>query len=406
MDLPAGALAGIRVLDLSRILAGPSCTQLLGDLGADVIKVERPGHGDDTRDWGPPFLPGPEGPTAESAYYACANRNKRSIAIDFSQSDGASLIRRLVESCDVVIENHRVGSLARYGLDATSMREAQPRLIYCSITGFGQTGPRATQPGYDFLAQAMSGVMSITGEADGAPMKVGVGIADLMCGMYAAVAILAALRHRETSGKGQTIDLSLFDSTLAWLANRGSNYLVSGQQPRRWGNAHPNIVPYETFPTSDGWVVIACGNDTQFERLCDGLQLNGVSGDPRFSTNQARLENRDAVVERIASATLRETTSHWVAVLEKHRVPGGAVMSVAEALADPQTQARDMLARIARPDAKPHTFVANPIRLDATPVSYRRHPPGLGEHTGEVLTEQLGISSDELTALRERDVIG
>ncbi|MEL6339336.1 MAG: CaiB/BaiF CoA-transferase family protein [Myxococcota bacterium] len=406
MELAAGALAGIRVLDLSRILAGPSCTQLLGDLGADVIKVERPGHGDDTRSWGPPFLSGPEGPRAESAYYACANRNKRSIAIDFTHRDGAALIHRLAESCDVLIENHRVGSLARYGLDATSMREAQPRLIYCSITGFGQTGPRATQPGYDFLAQAMSGVMSITGEAGGAPMKVGVGIADLMCGMYAAVAILAALRHRETSGKGQTIDLSLFDSTLAWLANRGSNYLVSGQQPRRWGNAHPNIVPYETFPTADGWVVIACGNDTQFARLCDGLQLNGVSGDPRFSTNQARLENRDAVVERIAAATLRETTSHWVAILEKHRVPGGAVMSVAEALADPQTQARDMLARLERSPAESYTFVANPIRLDQTPVSYRRSPPALGEHTGEVLAEELGLDPDALASLRERDVIG
>ena len=301
--MSAGMLDGVRVLDLSRILAGPSCTQLLGDLGADVIKVERPGSGDDTRGWGPPFVEASEpGARALSAYYLCANRNKRSIAIDLAAPEGAALVRRLARESDVLVENFKVGDLARYGLSYGALRAEHPRLVFCSITGFGQTGPLAPRPGYDFLAQAMGGLMSLTGAPDGEPVKVGVGIADLMCGMYAAVAILAALRHRDRTGEGQHLDLSLYDTQIAWLANEGVSHLTTGQLPVRRGNAHPTIVPYQAFETADGWVVLAVGNDAQFARFCALAGLDDMPGDPRFTTNAARVEHRDACVARVREA--------------------------------------------------------------------------------------------------------
>ncbi len=398
------ALEGVRVLDLSRILAGPTCTQLLGDLGAEVIKVERPGAGDDTRRWGPPYLRGKDGPLEESAYYLAANRNKRSVAIDFSQARGAELIVRLARDSDVLVENYKVGGLAQYGLDYATLRESAPGLVYCSISGFGQTGPRRAQPGYDFLAQAMAGIMSITGGADGEPMKVGVGIADIVCGLYASTAILAALRHRDATGQGQHIDLGLFDSTLSWLANVATNFFVGGEDPKRYGNGHPNIVPYQTFPTADGWVVIACGNDSQFSRLCDGLGHRELAADERFSSNSARVAHREVLVERISTITRTESTEHWVAVLERAGVPGGPVHDVPAAFADPQAEARGMRVRMAHPEAGQVDLVGNPIRLSETPVSYERVPPKRGEHTDEVLAT-LGLSVEARDALRSEHVI-
>lgn len=404
IDSPA-SLAGVRILDLSRVLAGPSCTQLLGDLGADVIKVERPGRGDDTRHWGPPFLQDANGPRPESGYYLAANRNKRSIAIDFTQPEGARLITRLAGKCDILVENHRVGSLARYGLDGSTLAKRYPRLIYCSITGFGQTGPHAADAGYDFLAQAMSGIMSITGEIDGSPMKVGVGVADLMCGMYATVAVLAALRFRDASGLGQHIDLSLFDCTVAWLANRASDFLITGDSPKRFGNAHPSIVPYNIYPTQDAWVVIACGNDSQFKNLCAVLGDQPWANDPRFATNPMRLQNRGELESQIAQVTRSRTTTDWIAKLKAHNIPGGPVMTVPEALSHAQTQARSMTSSVTASDGTTVPIVANPIRASHTPPSYRLAPPALGEHTDEILDELLELSVDERARLRASDVV-
>jgi len=401
------ALEGVRVLDLTRILAGPTCTQLLGDLGAEVIKVERPGRGDDTRGWGPPFLPDRDADEGQSAYYLAANRNKRSVTIDLSRPEGRDLVIRLARASDVLVENFKVGSLARLGLGWEDLRAACPRLVYCSITGFGQTGPRAAQTGYDFLAQAMGGIMSLTGEPDGAPMKVGVGVADVMCGMYAAVGILAALRHRDRTGEGQHLDLALFDAQVAWLVNGALNYLTSGERPRRLGNAHPNIVPYQAFETADGWVVLAVGNDEQFARFAAHAGLPALAGDERFRTNAGRVRNRDALVEAIAPVLRKRTTDAWVTGLEGVRVPCGPVNELPEVFADPQTDARKMRITMPHPTSASGEvdLLGNPLKLSDTPVSYRRPPPTLGEHTDEVLGEVLGLSDDELRELHDRSVL-
>jgi crotonobetainyl-CoA:carnitine CoA-transferase CaiB-like acyl-CoA transferase len=327
-DTATGPLAGLRILDLSRILAGPTCTQLFGDLGADVIKVERPGAGDDTRHWGPPYVRDADGAdTTESAYYLCANRNKRSVTIDFSKPDGAELVCELLEHCDVLIENLRVGALAGYGLGYDDLRERFPGLVYCSISGFGQDGPYANRGGYDYMAQGIGGIMSLTGEPDGEPMKVAVGIADVVCGMYASSAILAALRHRDRTGEGQYIDLGLADTQVSWLINEGTNYLTSREVPRRRGNAHPNIVPYQLFQTADGYFILAAGNDGQYRRFCTFAGLDELADDPRFATNKLRVAHREELVPRIEAATRRHPTVHWVEGLAGVGVPCGPVKS-------------------------------------------------------------------------------
>lgn len=402
------ALAGIRVLDLSRILAGPTCTQLLGDLGADVVKIERPRAGDDTRKWGPPYVQGNDGPTAESAYYLCANRNKRSVAIDIASLEGQSLVRGLLAHCDVLVENFKVGDLARYGLGWEQLRQEFPRLVYCSITGFGQTGPYAPRAGYDYLAQGLGGIMSITGESEGLPMKVGVGIADVMCGMYATVAVLAALRHRDATGEGQQIDAALLDSQIAWLVNEGTNYLLSGRVPRRLGTEHPNIVPYKTFESADGYVILAVGNDGQFQKWCAFAGAPDLAMDPRFATNSLRVQHRDELYGVMPGVMRRKTTEEWVEGLAALGVPCGPVNSLDQVFADPQVQARGM--RLDMPHASAATgtvpLIANPLKMSATPPSYRHSPPTLGQHTDEVLHELLGLDGAELARLREVGTIG
>ncbi|TCT11877.1 crotonobetainyl-CoA:carnitine CoA-transferase CaiB-like acyl-CoA transferase [Tepidamorphus gemmatus] len=404
----AGPLAGIRVLDLTRVLAGPSCTQLLGDLGADVIKVEKPGEGDDTRRWGPPNLKDASGAdTAESAYYLSTNRNKRSVAIDVARPQGAALVRRLAAHSDVLVENFKVGGLAKYGLAYPDLRDDLPRLVYCSITGFGQTGPNAHRPGYDFLAQGMGGIMSITGEPDGEPVKVGVAIADIMCGMYATTAILAALRHRDATGMGQHIDIGLADTQVAWLYNEGMNYLLGGKVPTRRGNAHANIVPYQVFETADGHVIVAVGNDSQFRRLCDYLGRPELAADPRFATNPARTANRGELVPLIAAILKTRQRADILAGLESRGVPVGPVNDIAQALAEPQVAARDMLVRMAHPLAASGevTLIGNPLKFSESPITYRRPPPTLGEHTDEVLAEILGLDEADRRKLRDDGAI-
>lgn len=403
-----GALTGVRVLDLSRILAGPTATQLLGDLGADVIKVERPGRGDDTRAWGPPFVENANGSQGVSSYFSCANRNKRSIAIDLAQAEGVALVKRLAAHSDVLVENYKVGDLARRGLGYEDLRQTHPRLVYCSITGFGQTGPRAAQTGYDILAQAMGGIMSLTGEASGPPSKVGVGIADVMCGMYACVAILAALRHRDHSGEGQHIDLALFDAQLAWLINEGTNYLVSGEVPKRRGTGHPNIVPYQLFDTADGHIVVACGNDDQFRKLSAEAGCPELADDPRFAKNADRVRNRAALLALLTPLFAARKSDSWERGLTERGVPAGEVKEVDRALADPQALHRQMRVRIEDARAKSGSveLLANPLKLSASPVQYRRPPPPLGADGDDVLAELLQVSAEEITGLRARGVVG
>lgn len=407
---PPQSLAGVRVLDLSRVLAGPWCTQTLADLGADVIKIERPGHGDDTRGWGPPFLRDREGrETAESSYYLCANRNKRSIAVDIASPAGQALIRRLARDCDVVVENFKVGDMARYGLDAESLRTADPRLIYCSITGYGQHGPYARRPGYDFAVQGLGGLMSVTGERDGlpgaGPQKVGVAVADLFTGMYATVAILAALRHRDATGEGQVIDMALLDAQVAMLANLGSQYLVGGSVPERMGNGHPSIVPYQAFEAADGHVILAVGNDAQFARFCVIAEHPEWRDDPRFARNADRVRNRETLVPLIASVMRNRPRGDWLAALETAGIPCSPVNAIDEVFADPQVRARGLRVAIDHPEQDALPMVASPLRLSATPVRYRSAPPVLGQHTDEVLRE-FGWSPREIDDLRERGVIG
>ncbi len=406
---PTGPLAGVRVLDLSRILAGPTCTQLLGDLGADILKVEKPGAGDDTRKWGPPYVKDTEGnDTNESGYYLSANRNKRSVAIDIARPEGAALVKRLAARCDILIENFKTGGLAKYGLAHVDLKADLPGLIYCSITGFGQTGPNAHRPGYDYLAQGMGGIMSITGVPGTEPVKVGVAIADVMCGMYASTAILAALHHREKTGEGQAIDIGLVDTQLAWLVNEGVNYLTSGKVPVQRGNAHANVVPYQVFETADGHLIIAVGNDAQFRRLCDFLDVPALADDPLYATNSARIINRDTLIPQLAERVRTYPRDDLLASLEAKGVPAGPVNDIAQAFADPQTEARDMRIAMPHPLAGSGTvdLIGNPLKYSQTPVSYRYPPPSLGQHTDQVLGETLGLEVGELEALRESGAIG
>lgn len=390
------ALAGLRVLDLSRILAGPSATQLLGDLGADVVKIEKPGEGDDTRKWGPPFVPDQEGrPSSESAYYLCANRNKRSIEIDITTAEGQALIHALLEKADVFIENYKVGGLQAYGLAYAQIKSLYPKLVYCSITGFGQTGPYANRAGYDFLIQAMGGIMSVTGAPDGDPMKVGVGIADVMTGMYATVGILAALRHRDQTGEGQYIDLALLDTQVSWLINAGTSYLTSRKNPQRLGNGHPNIVPYQVFPTADFPIIIAVGNDNQFRKFCEYSAMIGVADDPDYATNVARVKNRDRLIEKISEALRQQTRDHWISVFEKVGVPCGPVNTLEQVFADPQIRHRQAEVALDHPIAQSGkvSVIANPLKLSATPVQYRFAPPVRNQHEKEILHDWLGRHS-------------
>ncbi|MCP5074852.1 MAG: CoA transferase [Rhodobacteraceae bacterium] len=384
------ALDGLKVLDLSRILAGPTCTQLLGDLGADVIKIENPRtKGDDTRTWGPPFVQDQDGnPTDLSAYFNCANRNKRSIAVDIATTEGQQIIRTLASKADVVVENFKPGGLAKYGLDHLNLRAAHPRLIYCSISGFGQTGPNAHKPGYDLMAQGFGGIMSLTGEPDSQPMKVGVGIADVMCGMYATTGILAALNYRNRTGIGQHIDVALVDSQIAWLINEGTNYLTSGELPLRRGNGHPNIAPYQVYETSDGYVIIAVGNDRQFGAFCKALDLAEPPDDPRFATNPARLAHRDAL-NAILEPALRMRPTQWTTdALEAAGIPVGPVNTLDKVFDSDQVAARAMQTSLASEVTGASVpIIGNPLKLSATPVEYRRAPPVFGEHTEEVLRE-------------------
>ncbi len=402
-----GPLHGLRIFDLSRVLAGPSCTQLLGDLGADVIKIERPGAGDDTRGWGPPFLTGPDGEeTGESAYFLSTNRNKRSLTLDIAQPEGAALARQLIRRCDVLVENFKTGGLKKYGLAYADLSDENPGLIYCSITGFGQTGPYAARPGYDFLIQGMGGIMSVTGQPDGEPMKVGVAIADLMTGMYASSAILAALHHREKSGRGQYIDLALLDTQMAWLANQGLNYLTSGVAPGRLGNEHPNIVPYKVLPCTDGHFILAVGNDRQFQAFCKFAGAPELAEDARFQTNAARVRNREALYELIVDITQGMPQDAWVEGLTAAGVPCGPVNTIDQAFAHPQVQARDMEIKMTHPATGDEvSLIGNPIKYSETTADYRRPPPMLGQHTRGVLEELLGLGAAEVAALREKGVV-
>lgn len=380
-----GALAGVKVLDLSRILAGPTCTQLLGDLGASVIKVENPvTGGDDTRHWGPPFVTDAEGaPSDLSAFFMSANRNKRSVAIDIASAEGQREVRRLAGAADVLIENFKPGGLAKYGLDYPTLSKDLPGLVYCSISGFGQTGPNASKPGYDLMAQGFGGIMSLTGEPEGAPMKVGVGIADVMCGMYATVGILAGLRHRDRTGAGQQIDIALVDAQIAWLINEGVNYLTSGQVPLRRGNAHPNIVPYDVYSTSDGHVILAVGNDSQFRRFAGFIGQPDLADDPRFATNPARLEHRVALDALLRPALSAYTSASVIAGLEALSVPVGPVQRLDQVFASGQVAARDMQISMAGAHGDVG-LIGNPLKLSGTPVTYRHAPPVFGEHTDRV----------------------
>ncbi len=406
-ETTGGPLVGLKVLDLTRILAGPTCTQLLGDLGCDVIKIERPGEGDDTRKWGPPFLKRADGsPSDTAAYYLSSNRNKRSVTINITNPDGQALVRRLVGQCDIMVENFKVGGLAKYGLDYFGLKEVKPDIVYCSVTGFGQTGPYAPRAGYDYLAQGLGGIMSLTGEIEGSPMKVGVGIADVMCGMYAAVAILAAILHRDKTGKGQYIDLALLDTQVAWLVNEGLNYLTSGEVPPRRGAEHPNIVPYSTLPSADGHFILAVGNDAQFGRFCEFAGAPELAKDPRFRTNKDRVTNRTEIYALLPEVTKRKTSREWLDGLAGLGVPAGAVNDLVGVFEDPQVKARAMRVALPYPDSQRGEIdlIGNPIKMSETPVSYRRAPPTMGQHTDEVL-EEFGLSTEELAKLRDGGVI-
>jgi glutaryl-CoA transferase len=394
-------LSGIRVLDLSRVLAGPYCTMVLGDLGADVIKVESP-EGDETRGWGPPFVGEGRG---ESAYYLCVNRNKRSIVINFKTDEGQTILHELITQSDVLVENFRAGTLSRFSLDYESASRINPRLIYCSITGFGQTGPLRDKPGYDFMIQAMGGLMSITGEPDGEPMKVGVAVTDLFAGQNAVIAILAALQARTQTGKGQHLDISLFDSQVGMLANVASNYLISGSLPQRYGNAHANIVPYQSFQARDAWFVIAVGNDKQFARLCEITGKSELAQDSHFVTNSGRVEHRDELIALLKPVFLEKTSSEWLSVLEGAGIPCGPLNTFDKVFAEPQVEAREMLIHMEHPEIGDLTLVGSPLKFSETPVEYRLPPPRLGEYTEEILTDRLGYSNTRIQELLKNKVI-
>lgn len=404
------ALGHIRVLDLSRVLAGPWCSQNLADLGADVIKIERPGGGDDTRAWGPPYARDTEGNnTSEAAYYLSANRGKRSVTVDIASAEGQALLRELVRHCDVVLENYKVGQLKRYGLDYDSLKAVKPDLVYCSVTGFGQDGPYAHRPGYDFLIQGMGGLMSVTGERDdlpgGGPQKAGVALTDLMTGMYATIAVMAALTHRDRSGQGQYIDMALLDVQVAMLANMGSNYLNSGKPPKRWGNAHQNIVPYQTFACNDGYIIVATGNDGQYQKFVETGGRPELASDARFVSNPLRVQHRDTLVPILAEMVAGHSRAFWIEQLEAVGVPCGPINDIGEVFANPQVQAREMVVQVPHPTAGKVSLVRSPMRLSATPATYDMAPPLLGQHTDEVLREVLGQSEAQIAALRERKVL-
>ncbi len=409
------SLQGIRVLDLSRVLAGPWCTQTLADLGADVIKIERPGTGDDTRTWGPPFLKDAKGrETAEAAYYLGTNRNKRSVTCDIARPEGQALIRELAAHCDVFVENFKVGDMARYGLDYAKLKAINPRLVYCSVTGFGQTGPYADRAGYDYAVQGMGGLMSVTGERDdlgGGPQKVGVAVADLMTGMYATVAILAALRHAEKTGEGQQVDMALLDTQVAMLANLGANYLVSGRTPGRAGNAHQNIVPYQVFevaPASDGssdYLILAVGNDSQYLKFCQVANIPELGSNPLFAKNRDRVLNREQLVPILEVVMKTRDKADWLSALEAAKVPCGAINNLAEVFADPQIKARQMVNNWHHPLQDGLQLVSSPIKLSATPVRTDLPPPLLGQHTEEILRSLLAYSDAKLSDLKSSGVI-
>ena len=404
------ALGHIRVLDLSRVLAGPWCSQNLADLGADVIKIERPGSGDDTRAWGPPYARDAAGvDTSEAAYYLAANRGKRSVTVDIASAEGQALLRELVRHCDVVLENYKVGQLKRYGLDYDSLKAIKPDLVYCSVTGFGQDGPYAHRAGYDFLIQGMGGLMSVTGERDdlpgGGPQKVGVALTDLMTGMYATIAVMAALTHRDRTGSGQYIDMALLDVQVAMLANVGSNYLNSGKPPKRWGNAHPNIVPYQTFACSDGYIIVATGNDGQYQKFVEAGGRPELASDPRFATNPLRVQHRDTLVPLLAAMVLTRSRAFWIEGLEAVGVPCGPINDVGEVYQDPQVLARGLVVELPHPTAGTVKLVRSPMKLSATPALADLAPPLLGQHTEEVLAQLLGHSAADVAALRAKGVL-
>ena len=402
------SLEGIKVLDLTRVLAGPYCTQMLGDLGADIIKVERPVGGDDTRGFAPPFVKNDIGEDTDlSAYYCGANRNKRSITINLSEKDGQDLIKKLLVDCDILVENFKTGTLEKYGLGYKDLKSDFPKLIYCSITGFGQTGPYAARPGYDGLIQAMGGVMSLTGDPDGEPTKVGVPIGDLMAGMFASVGILAAVRHQIKTGEGQFIDIGMLDTHVAWLANQGMNYLSTNENPARLGNQHPNIVPYQVMPTSDGYIVLSIGNDPTFERFCKLAGEDQLIDDPKFKTNADRVSNRDFVTNTLNEVTKKHSSEWWLAELEKQKIGCGPINTLSEVFADPHVKAREMLIEMEHQTTgkAPLKLIANPIKMEQTPPSYRNPPPLLGEHTNQILSDSLGLSEVEIKNLKQKGII-
>ena len=401
MNESKGPLRGLTVFDLTRVLAGPTCVQMLADLGADVVKIEKSGSGDDTRGFAPPFMPG----TQESAYFVGINRNKRSVTLDIAKPEGQQIARRLIEQSDILVENFKVGALAKYGLDYATLHARHPGLIYCSITGFGQTGPYAPRPGYDSLVQAMGGVMSVTGEPDGQPQKVGIPIADTFAGLYGCIGVLAALREKQLTGRGQQIDIGMLDTHVAWLANQAMNYLATGENPPRLGNQHPNIVPYQVFATSDGFVVLSIGNDPTFKRFCENFDLAHLPDDPRFATNATRVENRKLVTDTLTPVMAQHPTAWWIDRLEALKIGCGPINRLSEVFADPQVQAREVVREMAHGSGATVKVIANPVRLSETPPEYRTPPPMLGEHTDEVLRGRLGMSEAELAALREKGVI-
>jgi crotonobetainyl-CoA:carnitine CoA-transferase CaiB-like acyl-CoA transferase len=401
MTEPTGPLKGLRVFDLTRVLAGPTCAQMLADLGADVVKIERPGAGDDTRGFAPPVMPG----TQESAYFVGVNRNKRSVTLDIGQKEGQDIALKLIADCDILVENFKVGALAKYGLGYEQLHAKFPRLIYCSITGFGQTGPYAPRPGYDSLIQAMGGVMSLTGEPDGLPQKVGVPVADLFAGLYGCIGILAALRHRDLTGQGQQIDIGMLDTHVAWLANQGMNYLATGENPPRLGNQHPNIVPYQVFPTADGHIVLSVGNDPTFKRFCEALNLTHLLEDQRFANNAARVGNRQLVTDTLTPVMMQHPTSWWLERLEALKIGCGPINKLSQVFEDPHVVARGMVLEMAHSSGQTVKVIANPVKLSETPADYRMAPPLLGEHTDAVLGERLGLDAAALAALREKKVV-
>ena len=401
MTSPIGPLSGLRVLDLTRVLAGPTCTQMLGDLGAEVIKIERPEAGDDTRGFAPPFVPN----TKESAYFVGVNRNKKSVTLDIAKPEGQAIILKLLEHCDILVENFKVGALAKYGLGYEQLAKTHPRLIYCSITGFGQTGPYAPRPGYDALIQAMGGVMSLTGDPNGSPQKVGVPVADLFAGLYGCIGILAAVNHRNNTGQGQQIDIGMLDTHVAWLANQGMNYLATGENPPRLGNQHPNIAPYQEFPTKDGYIILAVGNDPTFERFCKAFGQEALLADPRFATNPIRVQNRQLVTDTLTPVMKSKTTAEWIEALEALKIGCGPINTLEQVFADPHVQAREMVVEMAHGSGETVKVIANPVKLSATPPSYRSAPPVLGEHTQDVLTAVLKMSAADIAALKEKGIV-